>query len=66
MAKVEQVLGSQWAEDTDGRKCKEIGDTFEKILDVTKVLTDWNSDITNYKRNLDQNEKLLEVVQKRK
>lgn len=53
MAKVEQVLGSHWAEDPDGKRCKEIGETFEKILDVTKVVSDWNLDITKYKKNLE-------------
>ena len=66
MAKVEQVLGSHWAEDPDGKRCKEIGETFEKILDVSKVVTDWNLDITKYKKNLEQNVRILEVIQKRK
>ncbi len=46
-------MGNQWYEDPEGKKCKDIGDTFEKILDVTKILNDWNNDITNYKKNLD-------------
>lgn len=32
------MLGTNWSEDPEGRKCKEIGDTFDKILDTNKVV----------------------------
>jgi hypothetical protein len=66
MAKVEQALGTNWSEDSEGKKCKEIGDTFERILDISRVVQDWNSEVTLYKRSLDSNEQLFEVVQKKK
>ena len=43
-------MGSNWWEDPEGRKCKEIGDTFEKILDVNRVVTEWNNDVNTYKK----------------
>ena len=46
MQKVEQILGANWADDSEGKKCKEIGETFEKILDVTPILEDWKADVT--------------------
>ena len=39
------MLGSNWTEDPEGKKLKDIGDTFERILDVSKVVADWNSDV---------------------
>lgn len=52
MAKVEQVLGTNWSEDPEGKRCKDIGDTFERILDVSKVVADWHTDVAQYNRSL--------------
>ena len=38
MQKIEQILGPNWADDSEGKILKEIGDTFEKKLDVSKVI----------------------------
>lgn len=67
MAKVEQVLGSNWSEDPEGKKCKETGDTFDRILDVTKVTGDYFNELNQHKKVVgEQSEKLFEVVQKKK
>lgn len=50
----------------DGKKCKEIGDTFEKILDTTQTIEEWKVDIANHNKTFGQNERLFEVVTKKK
>ncbi|CAD8134930.1 unnamed protein product [Paramecium octaurelia] len=66
MQKVEQILGPQWAEDTDGKKCKEMGETFERILDSGPALEEWKQEINQHNKAVSQNEKLFEVVTRRR
>lgn len=45
LQRVENVLGKEWHEHSDGRKCKEIGEAFKQRLDVIPMVQNWTDKI---------------------
>jgi dynein heavy chain 1 len=66
LERVENVLGERWTDHVEGKKCKEIGDNFKKALNYIPKIENWNKSIMEFTRNMNQNERIFEIVQKKK
>ena len=63
MAKVEDILGAQWAQHTDGQKLHKLGEGFRRKLDTKPVFDDWLRDIS--RRHLSISGRLFAINQNR-
>jgi dynein heavy chain 1 len=66
MERVENVLGPQWAEHPEGKKLKEIGDMFEKHLNIQPIYDIWKEEILNFTKDMNMNHKIFDIQQKKK
>ena len=66
MERVQDILGSDWQNTTEGSQLQEIAETFEKHLNNTQLIDNWNRDITFFLNQMNLNERIFAVVQKKK
>ena len=52
MARVEAVLGKDWAQHVEGQKLKQDGDSFKVKLNTSELFEDWCRKVKLYSRNL--------------
>lgn len=63
MGKVQDILGAQWAQQTDGQKLYQLGEGFRKKLDTRPIFDDWLRDIN--RRHLSISGRLFAIHQNR-
>ena len=48
MARVEAVLGKDWAQHVEGQKLKQDGDSFKVKLNTSELFEDWCRKVTSH------------------